>query len=56
MGLPGDHRREADQILRRVDPEIALLIEKHLESRGVRVLTGTEVCRFVGNEQGLPPP
>lgn len=42
-----------DQILRRVDLEIALLIEKHLESRGVRVLTGTEVHRFLGNEQGL---
>ncbi len=42
-----------DQILRRVDPEIALLIEKHLESRGVRVLTSTEVKRFIGNDQGL---
>lgn len=41
-----------DQILRRVDPEIALLIEKHLESRGVRILTGTEVTRFVGDGGG----
>ncbi len=42
-----------DQILRRVDPEIALLIEKHLESRGVRVLTSTVVKRFVGDERGM---
>jgi len=42
-----------DQILRRVDPEIALLIEKHLESRGVRVLTGTEVKRFIGDRRGI---
>ncbi|HOX24238.1 MAG TPA: FAD-dependent oxidoreductase [Candidatus Krumholzibacteria bacterium] len=41
-----------DQILRRADREIALLIEKHLESHGVRVLTGTEVKRFIGDRRG----
>lgn len=42
-----------DQLLRRVDREIALLIEKHLESRGVRVLTGTRIKRFIGDDRGL---
>jgi NADPH-dependent 2,4-dienoyl-CoA reductase/sulfur reductase-like enzyme/rhodanese-related sulfurtransferase/two-component sensor histidine kinase len=42
-----------DQILRRVDLEIALLIEKHLESRGVRILTSTEVKRFIGDKRGM---
>jgi NADPH-dependent 2,4-dienoyl-CoA reductase/sulfur reductase-like enzyme/rhodanese-related sulfurtransferase/anti-sigma regulatory factor (Ser/Thr protein kinase) len=44
---------KSDQILQRVDREIALLIEKHLESRGVRVLTGTEVKRFIGDHRGI---
>jgi len=37
------------QILHLVDTEIAMLIENHLESNGVRVLTGTEVHKFTGS-------
>ena len=37
------------QILRILDWEIAHLVEHHLESRGVKVLTGTRVESFVGN-------
>ena len=36
------------QILRSVDLELALQIENHLESHGVRVLTETEVKKFTG--------
>ena len=37
------------QILSILDWEIAKLVEQHMESRGVRVLTGTKVLRFDGN-------
>jgi NADPH-dependent 2,4-dienoyl-CoA reductase/sulfur reductase-like enzyme/rhodanese-related sulfurtransferase/two-component sensor histidine kinase len=43
---------KTDQILRRVDREIALLLEKHLESKGVRVLTGAVAERFAGDDRG----
>jgi NADPH-dependent 2,4-dienoyl-CoA reductase/sulfur reductase-like enzyme/rhodanese-related sulfurtransferase len=37
------------QILNMLDWEIARLVEQHMESHGVRVLTGTKVLRFEGN-------
>lgn len=37
------------QILRILDPEIAALVERHLESHGVKVLTGTGVERLQGD-------
>ena len=37
------------QILSMLDWEVAKLVEQHLESHGVRVLTGTKVTAFEGN-------
>jgi NADPH-dependent 2,4-dienoyl-CoA reductase/sulfur reductase-like enzyme/rhodanese-related sulfurtransferase len=37
------------QILRILDWEMAKLVERHLESRGVKVLTGNKVTSFQGN-------
>jgi len=37
------------QILRMFDPEMALLIERHMEANGVRVRTGVEVRGFRGD-------
>lgn len=34
------------------EPEIALLVQKHLEEKGVRVLTGTKVLRFEDDGEG----
>jgi len=39
------------QILSILDWEMAKLVERHLESHGVRVLTGTTVTAFEGKEQ-----
>ncbi len=38
------------QILRMFDPDMARLVELHLEANGVRVRTGTEVLGFAGGE------
>ncbi len=40
-----------DQILQILDADMALLLERHLESHGVRVLTGTRATGFVGQDQ-----
>ncbi len=40
-----------DGILGIVDPELALLVQRHLESHGVRVLTGVAVAGFEGERQ-----
>lgn len=37
------------QILRMFDPDMALLLERHLEANGVRVRTGVEVLGFRGD-------
>ena len=37
------------QILRILDWEMARLVERHMESRGVKVLTGNKVASFEGN-------
>ena len=37
------------QILRMLDPEMAGLVERHLESHAVRVMTGTKVMAFEGD-------
>jgi NADPH-dependent 2,4-dienoyl-CoA reductase/sulfur reductase-like enzyme/rhodanese-related sulfurtransferase len=37
--------------LRILDPEMARLVELHLESKGVKVLTGTRVNSFEGDDQ-----
>ena len=37
------------QILGLMDPEMATLVEKHLEAKGVKVLTGTRVTEFKGD-------
>ncbi len=39
------------QILRMLDPEMAHLVERHLESHAVRVMTGTKVMAFEGDER-----
>jgi len=36
-----------------LDPEIAAHLQKHLESQGVTVLTGTRVLSFEGDDQGF---
>ncbi|MBN1391523.1 MAG: FAD-dependent oxidoreductase [Sedimentisphaerales bacterium] len=38
------------QILRILDRELAMLLDNHLESNGVRVLTDTEVKKFQGHD------
>jgi NADPH-dependent 2,4-dienoyl-CoA reductase/sulfur reductase-like enzyme/rhodanese-related sulfurtransferase/anti-sigma regulatory factor (Ser/Thr protein kinase) len=38
------------QIFRLLDVELAMLVENHLESHGVKVLTDTEVKRFQGQD------
>jgi NADPH-dependent 2,4-dienoyl-CoA reductase/sulfur reductase-like enzyme/rhodanese-related sulfurtransferase len=38
------------QILRILDPDMARLVEQHMESHGVKVLTGTKVEAIEGNE------
>jgi NADPH-dependent 2,4-dienoyl-CoA reductase/sulfur reductase-like enzyme/rhodanese-related sulfurtransferase/two-component sensor histidine kinase len=40
-----------DQILRMLDPEMSLLVTRHLESKGVRVMTGVRVEGFAGDGQ-----
>jgi NADPH-dependent 2,4-dienoyl-CoA reductase/sulfur reductase-like enzyme/rhodanese-related sulfurtransferase len=40
-----------DQILNILDWEMAKLLERHLESRGVRVLTGTKALSYEGKEE-----
>ncbi len=40
------------QILRMLDWEIARLVERHMESRGVRILTSVHVESFEGDQQG----
>ena len=37
------------QILGMMDPEMAQLVEKHFESKGVKVMTGTRVTEFQGD-------
>ncbi len=37
------------QILGMMDPEMAALVEKHFEAKGVRIQTGTRVTEFKGN-------
>jgi NADPH-dependent 2,4-dienoyl-CoA reductase/sulfur reductase-like enzyme/rhodanese-related sulfurtransferase len=37
------------QILGMMDPEMAALVEKHFEAKGVKVQTGTRVTAFTGN-------
>ncbi len=37
------------QILGMMDPEMATLVEKHFEAKGVRIKTGTRVTEFKGN-------
>ncbi|MCX6348623.1 MAG: FAD-dependent oxidoreductase, partial [Candidatus Aureabacteria bacterium] len=39
---------ERDQILTMFDPEIAALVEKHMEAHGVKVFTGEKVASFKG--------
>jgi NADPH-dependent 2,4-dienoyl-CoA reductase/sulfur reductase-like enzyme/rhodanese-related sulfurtransferase len=39
------------QILRMLDWEMARLVERHMESKGVKVLTNTQVTGFEGNGQ-----
>jgi NADPH-dependent 2,4-dienoyl-CoA reductase/sulfur reductase-like enzyme/rhodanese-related sulfurtransferase len=38
-------------ILPMMDPEMSTLVERHFESKGVRIKTGTKVVEFVGTEQ-----
>ena len=38
------------QILTMLDPEMAVLVEKHFESKGVKILTSTKVIGFDGDE------
>ena len=38
-------------ILPMMDPEMVSLIEKHFESKGVKILTGTRVTEFVGTDK-----
>jgi len=40
------------QILNILDADIARLVERHLHSHGVKVLTGTRVERFEGGDEG----
>jgi len=37
------------QILGMMDPEMAALVEKHFEAKGVKIQTGTCVTEFIGN-------
>ncbi len=37
------------QILGMMDPEMAVLVEKHFEAKGVKILTSTRVTEFAGN-------
>jgi len=39
-----------DQILRMFDPDMSLLIERHLEAHGIRVCTGVRVLGFRGRD------
>ncbi|MBN1788247.1 MAG: FAD-dependent oxidoreductase [Sedimentisphaerales bacterium] len=39
------------QILRVLDRELAMLVDNHLESHGIKVLTSTEVKRFQGTDK-----
>ncbi|MCK5851929.1 FAD-dependent oxidoreductase [bacterium] len=39
------------QILPMLDPEIAVLVEKHFEAKGVRIMTSTKVMGFDGKEE-----
>jgi NADPH-dependent 2,4-dienoyl-CoA reductase/sulfur reductase-like enzyme/rhodanese-related sulfurtransferase/two-component sensor histidine kinase len=41
---------QLDQIMRILDWEMAQLLENHMESNGVRVMTGTRVLSFTGAE------
>jgi NADPH-dependent 2,4-dienoyl-CoA reductase/sulfur reductase-like enzyme len=43
-----------DQILTMLDPEMALLVEQYLESKGVRVLTGAKAVEFMGDGESGP--
>ncbi|MDT8391114.1 MAG: FAD-dependent oxidoreductase [Lentisphaeria bacterium] len=36
------------RILSMMDPEMAALVEKHFEAKGVKVMTGTRVTEFIG--------
>ncbi|MBN2162742.1 MAG: FAD-dependent oxidoreductase [Pontiellaceae bacterium] len=38
-------------ILPMMDPEMAMLVEGHFESKGVKIQTGTRVMEFVGSDQ-----
>ena len=38
-------------ILPMMDPEMAALVEKHFESKGVKIQTGTKVTEFVGTDK-----
>ena len=37
----------ADQVLAPLDPEMAILVQRRLEERGVQVLTGTQVSSYL---------
>jgi len=41
-----------DQILRIVDPEMARLVQKHMEAKGVKVLTSTKVEAILPRDDG----
>jgi len=38
-------------VLAMMDPEMAVLVEKHFEANGVRILTSTKVTEFVGTDK-----
>ncbi|NLS77694.1 MAG: FAD-dependent oxidoreductase [Chloroflexi bacterium] len=40
------------RVLTMLDPDMSLLVENHMRSRGVKVLTSTRVERFEGDENG----
>ncbi len=42
---------QADEILGIVDPELAVPVRRHLESNGIRVVTGRRVVRFEGDRR-----
>lgn len=43
----------ADQVLAPLDPEMAILVQRRLEERGVQVLTGTQVSSYDGSTATL---
>lgn len=41
-----------DQVLPGFDPELAILVQKHLEEHGLTVITGDKITSFVADESG----